>query len=297
MVYIYIFAFVVMMILCVPFRIAVFHPFSTVYYTVVDMVNYILHKGWNDVKTGELKCFMAHFGGGKTLSMAHYATRLYQKKNNKPVWDRVRKKFVTQKIHILSNFELTKVPYEHLENLGQISQCAKYNGQIDEINNTKTITLALIDEASVQLNSRNFKTNIDPLFLNTLLTCRHYHMSLWYSSQKFKLTDALLRSVTQKAVECNKIWRFMVLKEYDADEIEYASDPTMVKPRKRYGFFVLNKDYASYDTFACVENLEKSVKDGDMMTEKEILEMRGEINPDNDAVTNRSLKHKLRKRR
>ena len=31
--------------------------------------------------------------------------------------------------------------------------------------------------------------------------------------------------------------------------------------------------------------------------EKEILEMRGEMNPDNDAVTHRSWKHKMRKRR
>lgn len=51
------------------------------------------------------------------------------------------------------------------------------------------------------------------------------------------------------------------------------------------------------DTLATVDNLNKSVKEGDMLTEKEILEMRGELNPNNDAVTNRSFKHKMRKRR
>ena len=294
---IYLFLFVVCCVFFVPFRLAVLHPVATVYYGVTDFVKYILHKKWRLLDGGILNCYGAHFGGGKTLSMAHFITRLYEKKNNKKVWDRGRKKFVTQKIHIISNFDLKLVPYEKLESLSQVLACAKYNKQIDEENNTRTVTMVLIDEASVQLNSRNFKSNINANFLNTLLTCRHYHISLWYSSQKFKLTDALMRSVTQRYIECHKIWRFMCLKEYNADEIEYASDPTMVKPLCRYGFFIKDRDYNSYDTLACVEALEKSAREGDMLSEKEILEMRGQLNPDNDAVTNRSFRHKMRKRR
>ena len=44
--------------------------------------------------------------------------------------------------------------------------------------------------------------------------------------------------------------------------------------------------------------MKKSVEEGDMMSEEEILAMRGEINPDNDAVTNRSkrLKRRMKKR-
>ena len=297
MVWIYLFVFAILFWLCVPFRIAVLHPFKLAFYVPYDIVNALLHKPWRLMDTGKLNCYMAHFGGGKTLSMAHYATYLFNKYNNKKVWDRGRKCFVTQKVHIISNFELKHVPFEPLESLSQVVCCGYRNKEIDEKCGTRTVVLVLIDEASVQLNSRNFKTNIDALFLNTLLTCRHYHISMWYSSQKFKLTDALLRSVTQRCVECEKIWRFMVQREYDADEMEYASDPTMVKPRKRYGFFVTNNDYASYDTFACVDNLKKSVDNGEMLSEKEILEMRGQLNPDNDAVTHRSLRHKMRKRR
>lgn len=297
MVLVYLAVFVLLMVFCVTFRIAVLHPFKTIGYAVYDIVMAILHKPWRLMNTGKLNCYMAHFGGGKTLSMAHYATYLFNKYNNKRVWDRKRKCFVTQKVHIISNFELKHVPFEPLSSLSQIVCCGYRNKSIDEINGTRTVVLVLIDEASVQLNSRNFKTNIDALFLNTLLTCRHYNISMWYSSQKFKLTDALLRSVTQRCIECEKVWRFMIQREYDADEIEYASDPTMVKPRRRFGFFVTNRDFASYDTFACVDNLKKSVDKGDMLTEKEILEMRGEMNPDNDAVTNRSIKHKMRKRR
>ena len=294
---IYLFIFMFMCVWFVPFRVAVLHPFATIYYAVTDFPKWLYRKNWRLLDGGILNCYGAHFGGGKTLSMAHFITRLYEKKNNKRIWDRGRKKFVTQKIHIISNFDLKLVPYEKLESLSQVLACAKYNKQIDEENNTRTVTMVLIDEASVQLNSRNFKSNIDANFLNTLLTCRHYHINLWYSSQKFKLTDALMRSVTQRYIECEKIWRFVCLKEYNADEIEYASDPTMVKPLRRYGYFVKDRDYNSYDTLACVEALERSAREGDMLSEKEILEMRGQLNPDNDAVTNRSFKHKMRKRR
>lgn len=295
--------FIYLILICVVLycsvcaRLIVLHPFATLYYGVVDFVQYIAYKEWRLLDGGVLNCFGAHFGGGKTLSMAHFITVLYNRMNNKKVWDRGRKKWVTQKIHVIANFDLKLIPYEKLESLSQVLACAKYNKHIDKENDTRTVTMVLIDEASVQLNSRNFKSNIDANFLNTLLTCRHYHINLWYSSQKFKLTDALMRSVTQRYIECHKVWRFMCLKEYNADEIEYASDPTMVKPLRRTGFFVKNRDYSSYDTLACVEALEKSTREGDMLSEKEILEMRGQLNPDNDAVVNRSLKHKMRKRR
>lgn len=295
MVYLYIFVFIIACVLFVPVRIAVAHPFKTIGYAVIDFINYIKHKEWNFMEAGKLNCYMAHFGGGKTLTMAHYAVEMFNRYNNKPVWDRHRKMFVMQKVHIISNFDLKTVPYEPLVSLSQIVCCGMRNKAIDDVNNTRTVVLVLLDEASVQLNSRNFKTNIDPLFLNTLLTSRHYHISLWYSSQKFKLTDALMRSVTQKCINCNKIWRFLVEKEYDADEMEYASDPSMVKPRRKYGFLVRNADYAAYDTLACVDNLKKSVDNNDMMSEQEILAMRGELNPDNDAVTHRSFRLKNRR--
>ena len=44
-----------------------------------------------------------------------------------------------------------------------------------------------------------------------------------------------MRSVTQKCINCEKIWRFLIQNEYDADEVEYASNPTLIKPRKRTG--------------------------------------------------------------
>ena len=84
------------------------------------------------------------------------------------VWDRGRKKLVRQKMHIISNVELKSVPYEPLQSLSQVVACAYNNKKIDDEADTRTVVLVLLDEASVQLNSRSFKTNIDPIFLNTL---------------------------------------------------------------------------------------------------------------------------------
>lgn len=278
-------------------RLIVLHPIKVPCNGIVDLYYYFRHKEYNFYKAGILNCYTAHFGGGKTLSIVHYVTKTFKKYNNKKVWDMGRKKFVTQKVHIISNVDLLSVPYEPLTSLSQVVNCAYVNKDIDEKNDTRTVVVVVLDEASAQLNSRSFKTNIDPSFLNTLITSRHYHISFMYSSQKFKLTDALMRSVTQKCINCKKIWRFLIQNEYDADELEYASDPTMIKPRRRTGFFITNKDYNSYDTLACVDKLKKNVEDGDMMSEEEILSLRGDLNPDNDSVSHRSGKLKRRQKR
>ena len=217
----------------VPLRLMVLHPINTVKYCLKDSYYYFKHKKYNQYDGGLLNCYFAHFGGGKTLSVTQYVIALFKRYNNKLVWNRETKKFDLQKVHIISNVHLNGVPYEELVSLSQVVCCAWHNKKLDKENGTRTVVLVLLDEASSQLNSRNFKTNIDADFLNTLITSRHFHMSLFYTSQKFKLVDALLRSVTQRCIWCNKEWRFMVQYYYDADEMEYATNPTLVKPYRR----------------------------------------------------------------
>lgn len=55
----------------------------------------------------------------------------------------------------------------------------------------------------------------------------------------------------------------------------------------------LSKDYNNYDTLATVDQLKKSVDNNEMLSEAEIIALRGNINPDDDAVLNPS--RKLRK--
>ena len=144
--------------LSVIFRLIVCHPFKASFYGVTDLVTYIKHKKYNFLQAGELNCYCAHFGGGKTLSIVHLVTKKFKRYNNKKVWDRGRKRFVLQKIHIISNVDLKSCPYEPLQSLSQVVACAYNNKKIDDEENTRTVVIVLLDEASVQLNSRSFKT-------------------------------------------------------------------------------------------------------------------------------------------
>ncbi len=291
MTFICLIAFVFLFCSSVCFRLAVTNPLKTVRYALTDFSRYIRRKEWNELETGKLICYTALFGGGKTLSCVHYITALYHKYDGKKVYDRDRKKFVTQKVHIISNVDLT-IPYEHFDSLSQIVRVAEKFKDMDMENDTRTVTLVLGDEFSVQMNSRSFKTNIDPLFLNTLLTCRHHHITLIYNAQRFNHVDALLRQVTSYVVECRKVWRFMVQSRYDAYALENASDPTLLKPVSRGGFFIRDKDFSAYDTLACVGNLKKAVEAGDMETEIEIINRQGNMGGDVEKITTPSKKLK-----
>lgn len=264
---------IVLLVSFPTFRCAVLHPIKTVHNGVVDLYYYIKFQGWNNCSSGELIAYTGLFGKGKTLSAVHKVVGMYNRYDGKLIYDRDRKCWVTQRIKVLSNVAL-QIPYDDFVSLQQVVHCAEKNGEYDKEHGTLTVTIVLGDEFSVQMNSRNFKSNIDPLFLNTLLTCRHYHISLYYTAQRFAHVDALLRQVTSSVVECDKLWRFQRQCVFDAWEMENATSPRLLTPIARRCWFVTNKDYAAYNTLACVGNLQKSFKAGDMMSEEEILALR-----------------------
>lgn len=251
-------------------RCAILHPVSTVFYAVKDSYTCLRYKKYNDCGTGEIVAFCGLFGKGKTLSMVHRAIEIYRKYNGKQVYDFKRQKFVTQRVHLISNVALS-VPYEEFVSMQQVVHAAESREAYDEEHDTRTITIIVGDEFSVQMNSRDFKSNFNPLLLNTLLCCRHHFISFLISSQRFSHCDALLRQVTSYVVDCDKIWRFQKNYRYDAWEMENATNVMLLKPFRRECWFVKDKDYNAYDTLACVGNLVKSWKDGDMLSEEEIL--------------------------
>lgn len=281
--------------LSVCVRLVIRHPFLTLFYAFKDMINYFRRKRWNECPTGELVAYTALFGRGKTLSVVHYIVSMYERYNGVQVYDFKRKKWVRQVVEVISNVQLA-IPYENFVSLEQVVAVGERNKKKDEENDTLTVTLVLGDEFSVQMNSRDFKKNIDPLFLNTLLTCRHHHIKLVYDAQRFNHVDALLRQVTSYVVECRKVWRFMVHHYYDAYQLECASDPSLVRAQRKTGWFIRDRDFALYDTLACVGNLKKSFERGDMMSEEEILRLRvNENNAGLEAVTKPSRYLKRRR--
>lgn len=272
MIYIVLIAFAFALVMSPTLRCAVGHPFALAWYGVRDFYYYLRRKEFNLCGTGELVAYTGLFGKGKTLSAVHKVTSAYHHYDGKQVWCPRRKQFVAQRVKVISNVALD-IPYENFVSLEQIVLAAERNQEYDDEHHTLTVTLVLGDEFSVQMNSRNFKTNIDPLFLNTILTCRHYYISLYYTAQRFGHVDALLRQVTSYVVECDKLWRFQRLYMYDAWDLENAANSQLVAPRGRSCWFVRNSDYAAYDTLACVGNLKKAMKAGEMMTEEEILKL------------------------
>lgn len=264
------------LVLFPTFRCAFFHPILLSAYGIKDIWGYVRHKNYNFCSTGELVAYTGLFGRGKTLSAVHRITNAYERYHGKKVWCPRRKKIVTQRVKIISNVQLT-VPYEDFRSLEQIVLDAERKQAYDDEHDTLTVTLVLGDEFSVQMNSRNFKTNIDPLFLNTILTCRHYFISLYYTAQRFGHVDALLRQVTSYVINCDKIWRFQRQLYYNAWDLENATNIQLVQPFKKTCWFVRDEDYNAYDTLATVGNLKHEMQSGRMMSEKEIREL--QMNP------------------
>lgn len=260
-----------MCLFSVPFRVFILHPFKSVFYAVKDCLKWMRYKLWRVCGMGMIIAYVGLFGKGKTLSAVHYVVGKYKKYNGRKIYDFGRKKWVTQIIKVISNVQLFDIPYEEFTGLVQVVQFAKDIKKQDEENDTLTCLYVLGDEFSVQLNSREFKKNIDPLFLNTLLTCRHHHISLVYTSQRFNHVDALLRQVTSYVVSCDKKWRYMVHGQYDAFALENATDVSLIRPMRRFGWFIDDAAFNAYDTLACVDNLSKSCQAGDMLSEDEIL--------------------------
>ena len=270
-------------------RCAVLHPLHVIGYGALDAVTYIRRKQYNLCHTGDLDIYCGYFGSGKTLSLVHKVTGLYRQYNGKKVWCPRRKKFVTQRVLILSNVALA-VPYQELHSLAQVVAASKVNQGYDDEHDTLTVTIACVDELGVQLNSRSFRDNIDPTFLSTLLCCRHYYISLYGSAQRFGHVDKLMRDVTLNVIQCRKVWRLQCNSWYAAWELEIVTNPELVRPLRRGCWFVRNKDYNAYNTLAVVDTLQKRYSENDMMTEAEILTARAPSGPTPDAVTHRTRK-------
>lgn len=296
MIYIVLFILIFICIISPTFRCALFHPFKTIINAVIDIYKYFKYKKWNEAEYGEIVGYIADngrkFGCGKTLTAVEFLTSLYDKYNDKIVWCKERKKFVTQKIQILSNVTLTTIPFINFISLGQYVSLLNKTVETDKENDTLTVTYAFIDEASSILNSRSFKDNLSAPVISSIVTCRHMHSGLIYSTQKPKLTDCLLRTVTSYYVGCDKLWRFQRTNYYDSDSLEYAVDPTIVQPFKRGCWFIENKHFAKYDSFELLKTIEKKCEEGDMMSEEEILTHLQMPEPNADNIINTSRKYR-----
>lgn len=257
-------------------RCAVFHPFKTVFNALKDIYVYIRYCQWRNCPCGTINGFIGYFRGGKTLSGVHYLASLYRRYNNLRVYDKFAKRWCTQKIVILSNVHFENIPYVRLKKMKDIVDMGNFHKEHDLENETLTVTLVFVDEASTQLNSRSFKENFaNPLILGSLLTIGHFSMNFFYTTQRYLHVDCLLRQVTYNVIDCQKVWRYMKNYYYDGWEMENATNPLLLTPVRRDCWFVRDKDFNEYDTHACVDALVKSATTDDMLSSEEILAVQG----------------------
>lgn len=277
-----------LLILFPTLRCALLHPVAVVSNGFRDGVQYILRRSWNTANYGQILCYVADsstsFGCGKTLSATNYIVSLYDRYNDKIVWCPERKKLVTQKVKIISNVDFLTIPYERLVSLSQFVQWTDMAHDYDMEHDTMTVTYMLIDEASSQLNSRAFKSNFDPYFISRLLTSRHVHASIILTSQRPGMVDKLMRDCTHLYIGCNKTWRFQRCNYYDAYDVENAGSTSMVAPLRRECWFVTDRAYGNYDTYASVQSLKKSCLEGDMLSESEIVALQAGPDPNMQNV-------------
>lgn len=255
-----------------------------------DLILFIGHKRYNEChEYGRLISICADgskvFGSGKTLTGVHAIREIYKRYNGLTVWNPTEKRFVKQHIHVISNVELTDIPYTLFENERQL---------LDIDTPEMDVTLFFLDEASTIWNSRNYKDNISHELLTNLLQCRKHKMALITTSQRFIFQDKLIREITSEVWQCRKMWRIQQLKMFDAFAMENCTNPVLLKPLSTSFWFIKDDDFKAYDTNAVVERLKKKNEEGGFISNSEILESQG--NRENSPELLNGLSRKGRKR-
>lgn len=266
--------FVSISVIVIAFPIVPFlfrHISDIIHYSFVDIYKFFRYKKYNECKDyGKVVTICASgtkvFGSGKTLSGVHAIRYIYDKYDGLEVWNETEKRFVIQHIHIVSNVELTDIPFIFFENEKQLIEVEQ--PEMD-------ITIFFLDESSSIWNSRNYKDNISTTLLTSLLQCRKNKIALFTTSQRFVFQDKLIRQITSEVWEAYKFWRIVRLKTFDAYDMENCTNLQLVRALATSYWFVKDSDYKAYDTTAIVERLKKMNESGELLTDAEVLESQG----------------------
>ena len=245
-----------------------------IYWGLYDFIMYFKHKQYNVCpEYGYIRLNSASgsqvFGCGKTLLLVMRAKAIYKKYNDLDVWDNESNSFVKQHIHIISNVELYGIPYIKFESVNQLIDIDKF-GFPDQ-----DITIFLLDESGAVFNSRNYKNNISSEFLTRLLQSRKHKVVLYMTSQRFQFTDKILREVCSTVSMCKKKWRIVKEMRFDAHELEYCVNESLLKPKAVIYHFIFNSDYESYNSYQLVEDMRKNYVPGEYLSTEEILNNSG----------------------
>lgn len=276
------------------FRYTVFHIFSVFGYAVRDGYKYIKYKRWNEFgEFGQMNMYIAHssqpFGSGKTINVTAYAKMIYDRYNGKMVYNEKLGKWQEQKICIVGNYRLLDIPYIPLVAHQQIIECTETENEEYYI-----CYLILIDEMGTQFNNRSWKDNLSEDLLSAILQQRKNKVAVLGTVQDYSLFDATLRKLCTKVYVCQKHWRFCRVTTYFAKDVERADgNLSLLKPQGTRVLFANDRLYNSYDTNEKVSKLVKDIENGEMLSNKEILE-HADSRADFEAMQTVKRKYKRR---
>ena len=223
---VFLLAFAILFVASPFFRCLVTNIHNSVYYAVRDIYEYFKYGKYKQFNEYGIDCYCGMFGHGKTLSMIHRVTSLYNR------YDHLR---------VISNIHLNNIPYIPLTNFQQLvdiglDEDEDYNG-----------TIIVIDEISSVLSHRNF-SKFPIALIGLLMQQRKKKCYIVCTAQRFGQVDKLWRDITTNVIDCNKRWRFQNLKYYDAWDYENSLNREILKAFLNRWWFVRNKDYSAYDT-------------------------------------------------
>lgn len=247
----------------------------TLYYSGKDVYHYFKEKQWERFGKFGIDMYIGMFGAGKTLTMTHEATQLYKRYGDN--------------LRFISNYHLVDIPYIPLINFKQLVDLGDENDDSLYVG-----TVVLIDEISTVLSHRNF-SNFPLEMLSMLLQQRKRHIYIMCTAQRFFMVDKIWRSITTRAIDCNKIWRFANLKMYDAWDYEQAVNSSFLRAKRNGWWFVRDLDYNAYDTS---EMISKSSAEDFISNEEAIIRKGLESVPvSHDNISTKKLSKGMRRAR
>lgn len=268
MIYLSILAIIFIFAISKLFRCIVFNLHNIGIYSVKDLFVYFKEKKWNDFDLYGIDMYIGMFGKGKTLSLVHTASSIYNRYGDS--------------VCFLSNIHLQNIPYIKLVNFEQLVEIGENPPE-----GVKGFVI-IIDEISSVLSHRNY-ANFPLDLLPVLMQQRKLKMKCLCTAQRYFMVDKIWRSITTNVIDCNKYWRFEHNQYYDAWDYENAMNDKLIKRIYNKWWFVKDKDFNSYDTSQMISKTAAS----DFISNEESIIRKGLDNVVNfDAVKNPVKKRK-----
>lgn len=225
-------------------------------YFTYDFLFYIFCRQ-NKVFTGwGIHLYTGKFGKGKTSQAVIDTFNLCQK---------------YPQITVLTNIKLQNFP-EHTKILELKT--------VDDILNSPSNTICLIDEIGTLFNSRDFvggKKSVPKSLFQHLCQCRKRKLVIFGTVQRFNLLDKQIRDVSADVIACNSypqypFTRVMTEVVFDIDEYEmYMLNPMYVPRIDRIKLTVQKEQYRQlYDTSELVQGLleQKYISDSEILANR-----------------------------